>query len=138
MNFCTCGAALPAGCEICEACFQKEMTRRMNLPHEKCCQKVAEIRKQLTEAKKAGVVGGNPQGWEIDISTGTPILMFEKCSVIQDEQAYMMMGALTKLTTLRAELAAARDEIAQLRKNCFTRGEIERALFAALDKEVGR
>lgn len=36
-----------------------------------------------------------PKGWEIDLSTGTPILMFEKCSVIQDEQAYLVMRLLS-------------------------------------------
>jgi len=35
-----------------------------------------------------------PEGWEIDLTTGTPILTFEKCSVIQDAQADLVMRLL--------------------------------------------
>lgn len=38
--------------------------------------------------------------WEIDLSTGTPILVYEKCSVIQDEQAYQVLDALTRVKQL--------------------------------------
>lgn len=32
--------------------------------------------------------------WEIDRSTGSPILVYEKCSVIQDEQAFYLMSLI--------------------------------------------
>lgn len=44
-------------------------------------------------------------GWAIDTSTGTPILTYEACSVIQDEQAHLVMRALTTLDALTRELA---------------------------------
>lgn len=34
-------------------------------------------------------------GWKIDLQTGTPILVYESCSVIQDEQAYLIMRLLS-------------------------------------------
>ena len=36
------------------------------------------------------------EAWEIDLTTGAPILTFEKCSVIQDKQAYLVMQLLCK------------------------------------------
>ena len=35
-----------------------------------------------------------PKGWAIDYSTGSPILTYEACSVIQDEQAHLVMDLL--------------------------------------------
>lgn len=35
--------------------------------------------------------------WEIDKSTDVPILTYKKCSVIQDEQAFLIMKALSNL-----------------------------------------
>lgn len=32
--------------------------------------------------------------WEIDVSTGTKILTYKKCSVIEDEQAELMIALL--------------------------------------------
>lgn len=36
-------------------------------------------------------------GWGIDTSTGTEILVYEHCSVIEDEQAHLVVSALRHL-----------------------------------------
>lgn len=40
------------------------------------------------------IQGASEKGWEIDHSTPSPILTYEKCSVIQDAQAYYVMRLL--------------------------------------------
>jgi hypothetical protein len=41
-----------------------------------------------------------PSGkWEIDNSTGTPILVYDKCSVIESEQAYYLLGLIQRAAT---------------------------------------
>ena len=34
------------------------------------------------------------KGWGIDLTTGTPILVYDGCSVIQDEQAWFVFGLI--------------------------------------------
>ena len=36
----------------------------------------------------------NESKWRIDLQAGRPILVYENCSVIQDEQAYFILGLL--------------------------------------------
>lgn len=43
-----------------------------------------------------------PNGWAIDTSTGTPILTYEACSVIQDEQAHLVMDLLGRVAEPQA------------------------------------
>jgi len=38
--------------------------------------------------------------WEIDYSSGSPILTYEKCSVIQDDQAHYIMHLLRREAAL--------------------------------------
>lgn len=49
------------------------------------------------------------EGWGIDMSTGTPILVYENCSVIQDEQARLVLRALEGVAQARAEEDAGED-----------------------------
>ena len=58
-------------------------------------------------------------GWKIDTSTGSRILTYNGCSVIQDEQADEVMALLGQVAELEAELAeikAERDALRSYRK----------------------
>lgn len=58
-----------------------------------------------------------PPGWEIDMSTGTPILMFEKCSVIQDEQAHFVFRLISEHIALRDEADYGAGDCASLKES---------------------
>lgn len=47
---------------------------------------------ELVKDKSRKIV--NEDGWRIDYSTGTPILMYDDCSVIESEQALFVMEAI--------------------------------------------
>lgn len=48
----------------------------------------------FTEANPQPMAELQPAGWGIDTSTGTEILMFEGCSVIEGEQARLVLRLL--------------------------------------------
>lgn len=54
------------------------------------------LKEQLAALSPAPRMSGDtaPAGWEIDHSTDSPILTYEKCSVIQDEQAHYVMSLI--------------------------------------------
>jgi hypothetical protein len=54
------------------------------------------------EARWDGLSSGK---WEIDKSTGTPILVYDKCSVIESEQAYYLLGLIQRADTTTDERA---------------------------------
>lgn len=56
------------------------------------------------------------KGWAIDTSTGTPILTYEACSVIQDEQAHLVMRLLQDDSLNRMPPGHLGDYVVQLRQ----------------------
>jgi len=79
-------------------CKRDVLNPMLPVANEVCGQRGAPPRATLpvrSSAKADDQVSPLTKGWEIDMTTGTPILMFEKCSVIQDEQAYMLMKLLS-------------------------------------------
>lgn len=48
----------------------------------------------------------NPEGWSIDHSAGRPILMHNKCSVIEAEQAYGLLELIKKAAQHQGEPVA--------------------------------
>ena len=64
----------------------------------------------------------DPEGWAIDTSTGTPILVYEKCSVIESEHARYVLGLIANDRRLASTQAAGGgDDILALRE-VFGRG----------------
>lgn len=62
---------------------------------------------EKTRAKVREMNGGDPPGWAIDThSTPNPILTYEGCSVIQDEQAHQALNAIRQEPILREAMTS--------------------------------
>ena len=83
----------------------------------------------------------NPQGWSIDHSAGRPILMHNKCSVIEAEQAYGLLNLIETAAQHQGEPVAWQfyqdgkwwngdDRIKDHRKNTENSGYKTRELYA--------
>lgn len=52
----------------------------------------------------------NPTEWGIDTSAGRPILVYQNCSVIEDEQARYVLGLIAKEAALPVAVGAGEDK----------------------------
>lgn len=75
--------------------------------------------------------GGLVAGWEIDRTTDSPILMYEKCSVIQDDQALYVMSLLNDASEAAAELSRLQSERDNFREAWTTEAQCIRDIVKA-------
>ena len=55
------------------------------------------------------------KGWTIDTSTGTPILMYDNCSVIESEQAHLVLTALQKQSEYNEHVSILQEKVRSLK-----------------------
>ena len=55
------------------------------------------------------------KGWTIDTSTGTPILMYDNCSVIESEQAHLVLTALQKQSEYDNHISILQEKVRTLK-----------------------
>lgn len=55
------------------------------------------------------------KGWTIDTSTGTPILMYNNCSVIESEQAHLVLTALQKQSEYNEHVSILQEKVRSLK-----------------------
>lgn len=77
----------------------------------------------------------NPQGWSIDHSAGRPILMHNKCSVIEAEQAYGLLNLIESAAQHQRGPACAQIRFRRPEKGCPDWGDWHDLKLCRFDKD---
>jgi hypothetical protein len=61
-----------------------------------------DMRRQYNEQRPPALAEPDVGDWRIDMSTGTPILMYKECSVIESEQAVYVLSLINAASVLES------------------------------------